>query len=120
MELPVGHDRPPSLREELQRYVRFELSKQAEASEFESFEEADDFQADDQAEDWSSQYELTELQEEEPLTSEADGQDGPPVSGEVSTHSLPPGVDNSQPAQGEPPETPVPEPAAQPTGDPGQ
>ena len=115
VELPVGHDRPLTLRQELQRYVRYELSREKEAEGFESFEEADDFEPEDSEKDWASQYELTELQEEEPLpidvVDEEGGVDSPP---QFSPE------DNSQPAQGGTPETPASEPAAQQTGTPDQ
>ena len=105
VELPIGYDRPPTIREELQRYVRFELSREASRTgEFETFEEADDFEPEDGETDWSSEYELTELQEEEPVSLDGD----PDSSVE----------DSSPPAQGGPSETPAEEPAAQHTGNP--
>lgn len=67
VEVPPFYTRPATLKEELQRYVRFEVSRAAHSSGFETFEEADDFgiEDDDDLEDWDSEYQLTQLQEEE-------------------------------------------------------
>ena len=78
IEVPPFYTRPPTLREDLQRYVRYEVSRAAHDSGYETFEEADDFgiEDDDDLDDWDSEYQLTPLQEEETMTSEyTDGVD---------------------------------------------
>jgi len=55
----VGFERPPSMQELIQRYVRTELSRQASQAGEESFEEADDFDVDDDPE-LKSPYEVDE------------------------------------------------------------
>jgi len=57
--LPVGLDRPPSMAELVQRYVRTALSQHAADSGHETFEEADDFDVDDDPE-IRTKYELDE------------------------------------------------------------
>lgn len=42
-EAPIGVDRPPTLREQIQRCMRIELSKQVASQQMETFEEANDF-----------------------------------------------------------------------------
>lgn len=71
IEVPPFYTRPPTLKEDLQRYVRYEVNRAAHDSGFESFEEADDFDSieeDDDLDDWDSQYQLTPMQEEETMT----------------------------------------------------
>lgn len=63
IEVPVDFRAPPSLVDEIKRYVRAELSARADAAGEETFEEADDFWVDDD-EHLSSEYELTDMQEE--------------------------------------------------------
>jgi len=55
----VGFERPPSMQELIQRYVRTELSRQAAQAGAETFEEADDFDVDDDIE-LKSRYEVDE------------------------------------------------------------
>lgn len=55
----VGFERPPSMQELIQRYVRTELSRQAGQAGEETFEEADDFDVDDDPE-LKSPYEVDE------------------------------------------------------------
>lgn len=59
MEVPHDWKRPLSLHEEIRRFVRSELSRQAEAQGEESFEEADDFDVDEDP-DPLSPYEIPE------------------------------------------------------------
>lgn len=49
MEPPIGYDPQPSLVDRIRQMVRRELSDQAEADGFESFEDADDFDVEDDA-----------------------------------------------------------------------
>lgn len=65
IELPVGGPPPLTLREEMMRFIRMELSKSAEQKGEETFEEFDDFSIDDEEPDLTSPYTVTELQDEE-------------------------------------------------------
>lgn len=62
VEVPVGFKEPPSLVDEIRRFVRIELSREANERGFESFEEANDLEFSDD-DDFSSAHELTEDQE---------------------------------------------------------
>lgn len=72
VEVPPFYTRPPTIREDLQRYVRYEVNRAAQTSGFETFEEADDFGDDiedfDDLPDWDSEYELTPMQEENTMS----------------------------------------------------
>ena len=57
-------DRAPTLKEELQRYVRYVHHVEKQGQGFETFEEADDFLEDDPEPDWESQYELMQMDDE--------------------------------------------------------
>lgn len=57
MEIPVGFRRPPSLQEQIQRFVRVEMSERAHARGEETFEESEYFGEEDRI-DASSPYEL--------------------------------------------------------------
>lgn len=63
--MPVGWSRPPSLQDQVRRFVRQELSRQAAEAGMETFEEADDFDVGDDFEP-SSPWELTFDQEMQP------------------------------------------------------
>lgn len=63
---------PPSLKEELQRYIRLELSRMAEAQGHGSFEDEDDFEEENEEPLPLSQYELTDMIEELPPEASAD------------------------------------------------
>lgn len=65
VEWPANLKRPLTLQEEIQRFVRVEMSQRAAEHGMESFEEADDFDVGDEDE-WQSPYEMTEMQEETP------------------------------------------------------
>ncbi len=67
MAAPVGADRPMTLQEEIQRFIKTEISQAAEDKQMETFEEADDFEEDDPDHVDLTPYNLTQLQEEEPL-----------------------------------------------------
>lgn len=75
IELPIGAQRPPSIREEMQRYIRETLSSyMASTQESETFEEADDFDI-GLEDEWTSPYELQDMQEDTPYTElEAEGE----------------------------------------------
>lgn len=78
VEMPIGVQRPESLEEMMNRLIvdRW-LHVQRANSENETFEEANDFEVDEDPEPFS-QYEVVELQEEEPIQAEpvpeSDGQ----------------------------------------------
>lgn len=55
--LPIGWKAPPTLHEQIQRYIRNEVSRQAAEAGSESFEEADDFYVEDDP-DMNSPYEI--------------------------------------------------------------
>ena len=102
VEMPDHVHRPPTLQEDIARYVRFQISQTAEAQGFESFEEADDFTDDDEEADWASQYEMTPMQEEEPLPTSssedlASGSEADDTN-EVQKASEPATDDRSEPA----------------------
>lgn len=61
IEIPGNSQRPLSLKEEMQRYVRLELSRNVSAAGEESFEEADDFEINDEDPDLTSPYTVNEL-----------------------------------------------------------
>lgn len=63
VSVPAGFQRPLSLQEEIKRFVRSELSRQAEDAGQESFEEADDFEVDEDP-DPLSPYELQDASPE--------------------------------------------------------
>lgn len=68
VEIPVGHSRPLTLREEMMRFIRQEMSQQAKADGHETFEEFDDLDVpDDEEPDMSTPYtvEYITLKDEE-------------------------------------------------------
>lgn len=67
IEVPLHYRRPESLEEKLKRVVHNELSQAAAAREMETFEESDDFDVEDDQDTLPSKYEMTDMQEEQPL-----------------------------------------------------
>lgn len=66
--IPIGLNRPPTLQEQIQRVLRQELSRQADAQGHETFDEADDFDVEDDDQiNPISQYEIHEMIPEEPI-----------------------------------------------------
>lgn len=59
VSVPHGWQRPLTLQEEIRRYIRVEMSKQAAQDGEETFEEADDFDVEDE-DDLASPYEIPE------------------------------------------------------------
>ena len=47
VNIPIGFQKPPSIHELMQKYVRNEISRRSEEGGFESFEDAEDFDVDD-------------------------------------------------------------------------
>lgn len=66
VEVPLHFRNPPTIKQELQRYVRYELHKAASDAGFSTFEEEDDFDIDDEEPEMrmDSPYMLTEEQVE--------------------------------------------------------
>lgn len=83
-----GSRPPPTLREQIQRYIHQEVSQAAYEQGFETFEEANDLDVDYDGEelDFESQYEVRDM-DEEPVQSsseaDVDAQDEEPAT----THS---------------------------------
>lgn len=71
VEVPLNFRRPLTLQEEIQRLIRNQMSQNAAAQGFESFEEANDFDVDDDADPFT-QYEVAEMQEEPNLPKESE------------------------------------------------
>ena len=77
VEVPLEFRNPPSIKEELQRYVRYEISRIGQEEGYESFQEADDLEEEDEPE-WTSQYEVVDM---EPESEESlDGTSTPPTA----------------------------------------
>lgn len=87
--LALDDERPPTLAELVQRYVRDEVSQQAQADGFETWEEADDFTEDDPEELPFTPYVLSEHQLEDELPHPADYHPGEPPSDEVAPDTEP-------------------------------
>lgn len=56
---------PMTLKEQIQRYVRMEVSHKAQDDGFETFEEADDFEDEEPEPPWVSEYEIPDTKEED-------------------------------------------------------
>lgn len=65
IEIGIDQKRPPSLQEEMRRFITEEVSRQASHEGHETFEEADDF--DLNQDEFQTAYTLLEMQEEEPI-----------------------------------------------------
>lgn len=78
--VPLTAQKPLSLQEEIQRFIRNEVSQIAESQQHESFEEADDFEPEDENITPLTQYELTALQADAPMH-DADPPEAPQESG---------------------------------------
>lgn len=61
LEVPTNK-RPPTLREQLQAYIRQQVSLTAQESGYDSFEDEDDFEDDENEGEWFSPYELSDMQ----------------------------------------------------------
>lgn len=67
VSIPIGQQRPPTLKEQIQRVLRTELSNQAASQGHETYEEANDFDIDDD-DTMYSPYELQPMQDDlEPI-----------------------------------------------------
>lgn len=61
MAIPLKFQRPTTIQEDIKRFIRAELSQQAEANSYETFEESDDFEVEDDI-DFYSPYEFNEAE----------------------------------------------------------
>lgn len=66
VSIPLGYGHPESLESIIARMVGVQISKQAAAKGYETFEEADDFDVQDQDIDPLSVHEMTSMEEEVP------------------------------------------------------
>lgn len=65
VHVPGNTQKPPSLREDMRRFIREELSKQAQVHEAETFEDADDFEEENPDLDMLTAYTVIDLKPEE-------------------------------------------------------
>lgn len=109
IEIPAGFDKPPSLRDEMRRFIREEFARSAvDAEDAETFEEADDFDIDEDPDPFS-QYEVMDMVEEEPIdTPETPSEDAGATNEDNPTPSDPPPKDVSASNTSEA-ETPAPQ-----------
>lgn len=105
VSVPANWQRPLSLHEEIKRFVRVEMSRQAADQGEETFEEADDFDVDDDEVDPASPYEFREMPEDGPGGVKAVDPDppatplqAPAVQGPSGAPSKPEGPSGSQPS----------------------
>ncbi len=63
VEMPVGYEEPETLADQMRRFIKDEVSKQAVADNMGSFEEEDDFELDEM--EPLTNYELTDMEEVE-------------------------------------------------------
>lgn len=92
VELPTGYNKPETLQQMIQRYVRA-ASVAASDQGFETEEEADDFEVLDDKGEFHSPYQLTDMQEEMPYVI---AERGKRASGEADPGSL---VEETAPAK---------------------
>lgn len=76
VHIPGMHERPLSLRDEMRRFVREELSKQAGNLDAGTFEDEDDFSEDEGEPELTTPYTVTELTPEmvDQVKSDLDGE----------------------------------------------
>ncbi len=94
VHVPGKSDRPDplSLRDEMRRYIREQISRATEDSdEFESFEESDDFELDDEVPDLTSEYTVHELTM--PDSPVIDDLEGEPTAEDIKSAEKPPEVE---------------------------
>ncbi len=63
VELPIGYEKPLTLKEDMMRFIREEVSSAADRQGVETFDDADDFNLLDEEEPLS-EYEFAELQDD--------------------------------------------------------
>lgn len=94
LEIPIGFQQPPSLQDEMRRFIREEFGRVAESSEQETFEEADDFDIDEDPDPFSA-YEMVDMIEEEPLET-----DSPPPEETISKNPTSEASDTQEASEG--------------------
>lgn len=64
VEMPLGHQTPPTLAEQIKSMIRYEMSEAMDDDGYETWEEADDFDVDEDHGDLdlTSQYDLTDME----------------------------------------------------------
>jgi len=88
VELPLNYQRPPSMAEQIQHFVRQEISAQASIQGLGTFHEEDDFDVDDADAFPMGCYDVIDIKMSDPLD---DGDASPPEAAEaVSEDSAPP------------------------------
>ncbi len=96
LEMPIGMEQPPSMRELVQEYVRSEMSQQAAEADMGTFEEEDDFDEEDEALLDLSGFEVHEF---EMVDEDPEGVPGPDPdvreSGEASSEGSTPETETS-------------------------
>lgn len=96
-----GPERPPTLHEEIRRYMMSEFSDMAQEQGVESFEEADDFEVFDDEQDLTSPYTVVDLVHPEIPKDDLNGSPGEPLDVEVKTgKSTTDNVDSESPTDG--------------------
>lgn len=75
VHIPGKTDQAPplTLREEMQRYIRQQISAMAQQNQMESFEEADDFEVEDEEVDLTTRYCVQDLVDPTGLSVTLDG-----------------------------------------------
>lgn len=97
MNVPIGVKRPPSLKEQIQRVIRQEVSYHAYHQGMESIEESEDFDVEDgdEVEEFVSPYEVKDMIPE--TLNEK------PSSSDTATEQVEPGSDTESDSPEEPP-----------------
>ncbi len=98
LELPVGYNAEPSMRDLVQEYVRGALSQQAAEENLGTFEEEDDFEEENPELLDLSGYEITEFE----MVDENPAPDAAPPGGPPGGTEVPPSPDPSPPPESPP------------------
>ena len=61
VEIPLGKQQPPSLKEQMMQFVRAEIAKERNDNNLETFEDFDNFDVEDEDPDLTSPYTVVEL-----------------------------------------------------------
>ena len=111
VHIPGKTDKEPplTLREEMRRYIREQISTAAAAADHGSFQDEDDFEEEDPTPDLTSPYTVRQMQPE-PLSSPNDLEGDPEAPEPVITSPGEPGAAGAPAAAPSPPPEPSPEP----------
>jgi len=66
VEMPLGYEKPESLSDMIARMIRTANIQAAKTGQIESIEEADDFDTEDDEPEMVSNYQMTDMQEDQP------------------------------------------------------